>query len=317
MSSTAPLPTFAAIDLGSNSFRLLICRPAGKSLIPLCKELVTVRLSQGMTGQQPPLISQTASERARAALLFFRQRLDDFQVSSCRVCTTEAIRIAANRETFLREAAAILAAPIEILQGTQEAHLSYLGAVRAFSHLDVSPIVADVGGGSSEVIYQLKEQTFSVSLPLGAVRLSEMYSLAGVVGSSCRERIVDHVLDLLNNKVELPPLPYILIGTGGTATAMAALHLGLVHYDEKRVHGLGLLQEDVKALISRLSAITSRQRNLLPGLDQGRGEIILGGILIFLGLMEYCDQREMMVSDSGLLEGILFSILDDSGYEFD
>lgn len=155
-----------------------------------------------------------------------------------------------------------------------------------------------------------------MSLPLGAVRISEMYSLAGVVSPSCRRRVIDHVLSLLVDLVELPLSPYALIGVGGTATAMAALQLGLTDYDEKRVHGLVLSQQDVKALIDRLSAITAGRRNRLPGLDQGRGEIILGGVLIFRGLMEFCGLREIVVSDRGLLEGILLSILGDTSYEF-
>lgn len=146
MSSSSSPPTYAAIDLGSNSFRLLICRPAGKRLITLCKELVTVRLSEGMAGHETPFISPEASERGRTALHFFRRRLEVFQVTSFRVCATEAIRIAANRDAFLREASAILAASIDVLQGAQEAALSFLGAGMILTHPGLSPVVADVGG---------------------------------------------------------------------------------------------------------------------------------------------------------------------------
>ncbi|MEW6595329.1 MAG: Ppx/GppA phosphatase family protein [Thermodesulfobacteriota bacterium] len=298
-------PPHAAIDLGSNSFRLLIAtlRPNG-AMQPLVKKLITVRLGQGLhtTGR----LDQEAMARGLEALARFAALLDAHHPQRLRACATHALRTAANRDEFLAPAARLLGQPIEVIDGHTEAALALAGVRQAVGG-DAHLLVADVGGGSSELI----GEGGVTSLAIGTVSLTERFltptppptpeSLAAV-----RTAIAAAVSESI-----LPFLPpgTLLVGSGGTATALAALDLGLITYDESKVQGHRLPLARLRELTGQLARLDAQGRNQLPGLDQGRGEILLAGALIYEHLLTKLSAATLTVSDAGLLEGILWSTL--------
>lgn len=293
----------AAIDLGSNSFRLLIAvwSPDGR-LHPLAKELITVRLGQNLhaTGH----LSPAAMERGLAALARFADLLRAYQPQRLRICATHALRVAANRETFLAEAARLLGQPVEVIDGHAEAALALAGVRQGIGH-DTSLMVADVGGGSSELIWG----DGVISLPIGAVNLTERFLPPAPPPSPAALAAVRTAIAEALGGITRPALPLhaLMVGSGGTATALAALDLGLATYDETRVQGHILPLSRLREMIDQLARLDARGRNQLPGLDQGRGEILLAGALIYEGLLKQLGAPSLTVSGAGLLEGILLS----------
>ncbi len=295
---------FAAVDMGSNSFRLLIARSSAKGLAVVQKELVTVRLSENM--RKNNVLSSEAQQRAIQALHFFKSCLEPFNIEQLRACGTEALRKANRKNIFLQKASSILGAPVEILTGEEEAALSFAGVSGFLPVVKKNTLVFDVGGSSTETICKGKGPAFVKSFPLGAVGLTEAFYLDQIPSNdnlaAARQHIYSHITQIL-----APQPDSYLIGTGGTITALAALDLNLAHYDEKKVHGHVLRASSLNKLIANFSSLTGEERNKLAGLDHGRGEIILGGALIFQIILDHFSQEKILVSDTGLLEGILLS----------
>lgn len=297
----------AGIDLGSNSFRLLIAEAGKDNLLrPLHKDLATVRLSENL--RKSGRLSTVAIERGESALSRFAEALAAYRLDSFRACGTHALRLAANRQEFLRKAGLILGRGIEVISGEEEASLSLLGVSSALRFSRYPMLVADVGGGSTELIWRGSPtgEVGTVSLPLGAVGLTEEF---GTDYAAMRNRISESLTPALLN---FPPHPAeglsgYLIACGGAATSLAVLALGLTRYDEGLVHNYTLSGKRLAQLVGSLASISGPERSALPGLTDGRGEIIMAGSLIYQELLRITNSRELVVSDAGLLEGILRS----------
>lgn len=303
---------YAAVDLGSNTFRLLIASVNNGRCQPLCKEMQTVRLGEAL--HSTGLIGDQALRRATETLTGFRTLLDRHQPCAVRVCGTAALRAAANREQFLRQATAILGTRAEIIAGEEEARLSASGALAAMQKPVPQPVLlADVGGGSSELMHAAAtasgpEIKQTVSLPLGAVTLSETFLHGGLAATDELTAMSAHIEKVLRPALAaMEPLPKSLLGIGGTATALAALDGNLREYDSTRVQDYQLPLASLSGMLTRLSRLQATERNRLPGLGDGRGEIVLGGLMILLTLLRMLPSPALTVSDGGLLEGILLS----------
>ncbi len=306
---------YGAVDLGSNTFRLLIGRIENGQIIPLLKKMHTVRLGADLhrTGE----ISKQAGKRAVAALTEFRELLDLHQPHAVRVCGTAALRTATNRQQFLNEAATILGIKAEVIDGEQEAFLSSAGAFTAMHKQSTGTmLLADIGGGSSELITAtattidgLKINS-TISLPLGAVNLSETYLHAAIPVKNellaMSKRVETIIIPTVATMATPPPT---VIGIGGTATALAALDCNLNTYDSHRIQDHQLSMAKLTRILAKLSHLSGSDRNQLPGLGQGRGEIIIGGLIILITLLKVLSAPALTVSDGGLLEGILLSAI--------
>jgi exopolyphosphatase/guanosine-5'-triphosphate,3'-diphosphate pyrophosphatase len=302
----------AGIDLGSNTFRLLVANCASGNFKVLTKKMVTVRLGRGL--ENTGLLHEDAMLKGSEVLHTFRKILDHYKPTSIRVCGTEALRQAQNSQIFLHRAKGILQQSIDILNGEEEARLSLVGTLSGYRGPLSSPLLlVDVGGGSTELIFSTPStgETRIKSLGLGVVGLTEKY-----VTSS--EPDIDHMDSLLTETIlsacdKLDFLtrqqPFLIIGCGGTATSMAALDLNLTSYNESLVHGHILQRASIEKLWSQLIALPAGIRNALPCLGMGRGEIMPAGIRIYYILLKLLQQERMRVSDTGLLEGILLSSL--------
>ena len=301
----------AAIDLGTNTFRLLVAAYSAEGITLLEKKLATVRLGQGLDRNH--YLQTTAMEKGLEVLRTFRGLLDRYPVDSLRACGTEALRRARNSPVFLAQAREILQSGIDIVSGEEEARLSLDGALAGSTNgLAGSFLLADVGGGSTELIHAdtSSGRTRIASINLGAVTLTERFLAA---------RQYDPVMDVLLaekigaalEKINLPGnhREITVLGCGGTATSLAALDRNLESYDANLVHGHVLHGENLARLWNRLTAMPAAERNRIPCLGCGRGEILPAGLRVYQKLLELMQHDRMQVSDTGLLEGILLSVI--------
>ena len=313
----------AGIDIGSNTFRLLVARVAGGRLTPLVKELATVRLSHNLTTSR--VLAPDAIARALPVLQQFNSILRQWQPRYIRACGTAALRTAGNSVEFLRLAQKTLGMPIEIITGSEEALLSLAGTTAFMEQQGPNPmLLVDVGGGSTELAYAAEGGGTDPgaeypapevsSLTLGVVSLTEGFLHRQLTTPEETLHMTDHIRKHLVAALQkmtpcLRRSRPMIIGAGGTATSMAALDLDLESYDEKKVQGHTLIRSRLEGLWQRLVTFTAAERNLLPGLQDGRGEILLAGIRIYQVLLELLNVQQLTISDAGLLEGILLSRL--------
>ena len=295
------------MDIGTNSFRLLVAEVEDGRLHPLAHDLVTVRLGEGLgaTG----LLAPAAMLRAEAALARFAGKMAAYPVQHVRACATHAVRKAGNSRDFLQRAEALTGLSIEVLSGEEEARLALLGMLSALpeARRRYPLLLVDVGGGSSELILQGRAggEPRLISLPLGAVGLSEEFGAdRGAMRGAIKAISAPALRRLVESEMVGPDIS--LVASGGTATCLAALALGLDRYDARQVQNYILSQAALDRLVARLAGLSSGERNALPGLADGRGEIIVAGALILQELQQAL-VSPVLVSDAGLLEGILLS----------
>lgn len=296
------------LDIGSNSFRLLVAEVEDGRLRPLVQDLVTVRLGEGLgaTG----LLAPAAMLRAEAALARFLKKIAPYPALSVRICATHAVRNAANRAEFLQRVEALTGVRLEVLSGEEEARLALLGALSALpeERRRYPLVLMDVGGGSTEIIHQSRAGSVPkvMSLPLGAVGLREEF---GADLEAMRAKIRTTLAPALQSiaLAEANVQGFLPVASGGTATSLAALALGMDCYEAQRVQNYPLSQATLQRLLARLASLSPEERNGLPGMADGRGEIIVAGAVILQELQQALSSPSLLVSDAGLLEGIVLS----------
>jgi exopolyphosphatase/guanosine-5'-triphosphate,3'-diphosphate pyrophosphatase len=292
----------AAIDCGTNSFRLLIVDGTGR---PVIQELRITRLGEGVHEHRE--IAPQAMTRAIAALEEFQTLIEQHHVQDVRAVATSAARDATNGETFLiRAAAALGGVRLEILSGQEEGELTYKGAA---SGVDAGGpmLVVDIGGGSTEFAFGVNgELQWARSVDIGSVRITELdlhgdpYAPHEVATASAR-------IDQLIAPVELQRLPAgtVLVGVAGTITTVAMIARGLDHWEPDIVHGLHLPAAEVHEVTERLLTMSNEERLAIPGLPPGRADVIGGGALVFQRVIETAGFSATTVSERDLLWGLL------------
>jgi exopolyphosphatase/guanosine-5'-triphosphate,3'-diphosphate pyrophosphatase len=302
----------AAIDLGSNTIRLLVADadPAW-GLRPVHGEQVVTRLGEGLA--RTGVLAPPAMERALAAVRAYRDRARALGAQRVIVVATAAVRQAGNRDELVGRLTAEPDLLPRVATGDAEARLTLLGVASAFPPQADAYAVLDIGGGSTELIVARGARYVdAVSLGLGVVPLTERFLHADPVDwaeySACAAYVAERLA--ADAWPEIRPLgPRLLVGTAGTITTLAALDLGLGVYDPARVHGHRLAVRRIEALLYRLGALHVAERAHLPALEPGRADVIIPGIAITLGVLEGLGLAELIVSDSGLREGILLDAI--------
>lgn len=281
----------AAIDLGSNSCRLFIADKESSGLKEICRQLETSRIGEGVNASG--IINEDAAERTINCLKTFRQSMEDKQVQIYRAVATSAVREAANGKEFVQMVLDRTGLKIDIIDGEEEARLSYLGVKKGLN-LN-SPLVVDLGGGSTEFICVDKD--FMISIPLGAVRASE--------AKWGPEQISELLAPIQANKELFTNCPLVFVG--GTASTMAAVKLSLDVFDSTRVHGQRLDIGEIEDLYDMLHKMPLRLRQRLAGLQPERADIIDSGALIMLMIIKTLEKEELIVSETDLMQGIIWS----------
>lgn len=295
----------AAIDIGSNTVRMLVGEVYCDQIVPRHYFRHITRLGGGYD----PLagISADASERTLCALELFAQVRDRMNPTCIRAVATEAVRRAVNGEKFVADIMARTGFTVEIIAGEEEASLSSAGVLAALNPQPDAVLIFDIGGGSTEFIVIKKGQRlWQKSYPLGVVSLAEAPN---------PDLAIERILAILADDLRLAGLfPLLssedceLVGTAGTVTTLAALDLAMTEYDWQRINNHRLTHSTLLFLHDRLLLLPPTARELLAGMEKGRGDLIVHGAAIVLSLMKLLRKDHLRVSDFGLLEGILLSM---------
>ena len=298
----------AAIDLGTNTARLLISHVEdGGRITPVVYMRRITRLGGGFTKERG--ISTEASGRTVEALREFAAEIKRHNVALVRAVATSAVRDAANREEFcdliLKESGIVL----EIIDGETEGVLTLGGMLAEINDRTGNFMVFDVGGGSTEYTLARAEKVlFTESLPLGVVRLTE----GKITCAAMEEKILRELLPVRGKLTDKGFLPFlegaVLVGTAGTATTLAAISLKMTDYDYRLVNNYVIGVDEIREIFTLLLPMKPEQRLAVPGMEKGREDLIIAGILITLKTMEIFGFQRLKVSDFGLLEGVLLSI---------
>lgn len=295
----------AAIDIGSNSVRMLVGEVINGQVVPQHYFRHVTRLAGGyhpLTG-----ISPEASERTLCALEFFAKSLAKMKPTCVRVVATEAVRRAVNGPQFAADVLARTGFAVEIIDGVEEAVLSSAGVLAGLKPQPAAALIFDIGGGSTEfIVINAGKRLWQKSYPLGVVSLAE----ASDSGIGIERVLIELAEDLrvAGWSSLIASESCELVGTAGTVTSLAALDLAMTEYDWQRINNYVLPQSTLLSLYARLFPLTSSEREQLPGVEKGRGDLIVHGAAIVLSLMNrFCKDR-LRVSDFGLLEGILLSM---------
>jgi len=294
----------AVIDIGTNTLLLLIVDDAMHPLVDLCR---FGRLGKGLDAS-----GRLADDAIAASLEIcreYRAVMDDHGVAQPIVIATQASREAGNAADFLGPAEAILGAPIQVIAGEREAELAALAVARTFPELSGARyLVVDVGGGSTEIItVDAGQVTARASLPIGAVRLTERH-LRHDPPNAPEITALTADIDRHLATLELPrAIP--VIGTAGTATTLAAVKLGLDHYDPALVTGLRLSRDAVVVLLGRLLAATVDERKAIPGIEPQRADVIAAGAAIFASILQRIDAPVLITCDRGIRWGLAYEAM--------
>lgn len=298
---------FAAVDCGTNALRWLIAEQrADGSLEPLERELRLVRLGEGVdaTGRFAP----AAVERTLAALDECAARIRGAGLQGVRFVATSAARDVSNAAEFLAAVSARLGVPAEIIEGAEEAALSFTGALAGVPEPDDPVLVTDVGGGSTELVVGRAGRIESaVSLDIGSVRLTERFWSTDPPLAEDVARATAFVDAQLSSVSQALAGVRSWVAVGGTATTLAALHLGLDHYDSARVQGAELTRDGLAALVDRLTASRSVELvcDLMPPL---RAQVIAAGALICHRIQSVVGEVRCLVSETDILDGIVIGL---------
>ena len=301
--------TIAAIDLGSQTFRLAVARIVDNRPQVLASELKNVRLGQDLAANGR--LTKNAIIRGVETLRNFRNVLDKFRVCDEIVCGTAALRNAANAGELL-DLAEAEGFNIKILSGDEEALMSVKGVRNTLPDISAPFLVVDVGGGSSEVVLAANSNIlFNWSLNIGAVNLTEEFIRTDPPLPAELEKLGFHIRQKLSDlSAKLPQSPKAVVGVGGTATTLVTMALVMEKYDPRRIRGYAIGSQELDKLWNFLTGMEINARRSISGLESKRADIILAGIAIFREILHVTEFKKLTVSDGGLLLGLLTSLID-------
>ena len=310
--------TVAAIDCGTNSIRLLIAERVEGRLRDLHREMRIVRLGEGVDATGT--FAAEALARTEAALRDYAVLLRDHGVRKLRMVATSATRDAANRDEFFAMTAAVLGAVVpgavaEVITGSEEAELSFNGAIGELDSAAAPFVVVDLGGGSTEVVLgDSGGVQASYSADIGCVRMTErcLHSDPPTAAEVAEARRV--VRERLAEALRVVPVEQARtwVGVAGTFTTIAALAQGMDTYDSEAIHLSRIRFSDMLAVCDQLIGMTREQRAALGPMHEGRVDVIGGGAIVVQELAAALGERagidDLVVSEHDILDGIALSI---------
>jgi exopolyphosphatase / guanosine-5'-triphosphate,3'-diphosphate pyrophosphatase len=286
----------AAIDLGTNTTRLLVADVADGRVDEVSRRTTITRLGEGVDSRHKLLPLPIA--RVRNCLSDYRRELESLGAERALLVATSAVRDADNGDAFLGEIEWSYGFTTRLLTGEEEAELTLRGASGG-RDLPADTVVIDIGGGSTELITASER----VSTDLGSVRLTERVLASDPPTQRELDSLGGTVQLVLAEQVPEGMQPKHGIGVAGTITSLAALDLGLVDYDPERVHGHVLGEGAVEAQLERLAALPLAQRRQVPGLDPERAPVIVAGAVILREVMRYLGLPAIEASEHDILHG--------------
>lgn len=306
----------AAIDCGTNAIRLLIASVDGAGhLQELVREMRIVRLGEGVDATGA--FSQAALARTFAACEEYADLITSHRVRATRFAATSASRDVSNREAFIAGVQARLGVAPDVISGTEEAELSFLGAVRGLRQAPPAPIlVVDIGGGSTEFVLGSREDDAwrlddSMSVDVGCVRMTERHLHGDPPTGQEIARVAADLNRALDQVQARMPIEQAagLVGLAGTVTTVAAMAMDLGAYDADLLHGAVIAAAQVSEVTGRLLAMSRKQRAALPFMHPGRVDVIAGGAMVLEAVMRRTGHAEVIVSECDLLDGIVYRLV--------
>ena len=298
----------AAVDCGTNSTRLLVVDGHGKALARLMR---ITRLGEGVDGAGR--LRPEAIGRVAGVLGEFRQVIERHGVERVRATATSAARDASNVDELFDAAEAALGTRPELLSGLDEARLSFTGATAALPPGGAPLLVTDIGGGSTELIVGVPGEppVGAVSLDVGCVRLTERWIGHDPAEPEELANALGEVHDLLEDAARQTPelaAAESLIGLAGTVSAVAALDLGIATYDRERLHHHLLDRATVEDWFRTMAMADRADRLGNPGLEEGRADVIVGGLCILVSILRHRGFGTCLVSEADILDGLCASL---------
>lgn len=312
---------YAALDLGTNNCRLLIARPSGEDFTVIDAFSRVVRLGEGLalSGR----LSDAAMERTLAALHVCADKLRRRNVHLARSVATEACRRAENGEAFIERVRRETGIALDIISAEEEARLAVLGCHVLLDGGEGPAVIFDIGGGSTElVLIEPGDRVPHIldwqSVPWGVVSLTDMvdrgendpvqraarYAEMRRVVTASFAQFADRIADYRCDRSRIR-----LLGTSGTVTTLASLHLELPHYDRRAVDGLVVPSQSMREISTRLSRMSFDERGELPCIGPDRADLVVAGCAILESILDIWPAHRLGVADRGIREGILRSLM--------
>jgi exopolyphosphatase / guanosine-5'-triphosphate,3'-diphosphate pyrophosphatase len=245
-------------------------------------------------------------EAALKVLERFRRTGDQQGVARLRAAGTGILRESSNTHHFVAAVRRTTGIAVEVLSGDEEARLSALGVLSVYEEVPEPACIFDLGGGSVEFTWlksgRIRE---TVSLPLGAVGLTEQFLFSDPPTGEELGRLRGHCLEMLHKGINIKESSGCLIGTAGTVTTLSAMAQKMTEYDPSRINGSVLDRGTLDRLLYELTSIPLAARRKLPGLEPGRADIIVAGLMVVQSILDFFDTDPLRISDAGLLEGLL------------
>ena len=320
-------PLYAALDLGTNNCRLLIARPHEQGFRVLDGFTRFVRVGEGLSASGR--LSEAAMDRTMDALRQCRNKLREHEPARARLIATEACRSAANGTEFIARVESELGLALEIVDRQTEAELAVTGCADLIEEGTSGALMFDIGGGSSELAWldfrggRPKRQGRMASsirswqsLPVGVVSIAEKFGGIEVTPQTFEDMVqfVSGHLRQFRGREKLRQMiaehPVHLIGTSGTVTTLAGLHLGLERYERQKVDGLWLTRREVDDTMTALLGMPYERRVAHSCIGRDRADLVLPGCAIFEAIRREWPTERVRVADRGLREGILISLID-------
>jgi exopolyphosphatase/guanosine-5'-triphosphate,3'-diphosphate pyrophosphatase len=313
---------YAALDLGTNNCRLLIACPTEDGFRVVDSFSRIIRLGEGISATG--CISDAAIERAIAALSICRDKIQSKKARRLRLIATEACRAATNAEGFRDRVAAETGIRLEVIDRETEAALAVIGCSPLVDPKGRGAILFDIGGGSTELVRIERDPDQPnaspcikawMSIPLGVVTLAEHFGGRDVTRQSYAamiEEVAKHVGPFAAEQgTDLVDMH--LLGTSGTVTTLAGVHLNLVRYDRRRVDGIWMSNTDITRTIARLLGMSYRERAANNCISAERADLVLAGCAILDAIRNAFPLPRLRVADRGLREGMLVEMMREDG----
>ena len=316
--------TYGAIDLGTNNCRLLIARPTDSGFTVIDAFSRIVRLGEGLSRSGE--LSDDAMDRAVGALAVCAEKLRRRNVSLSRSVATEACRRASNGREFVERVRDETGIVLDIIEPAEEARLAVLGCHKLLEPGDGPALIFDIGGGSTELVLIDQEQgTPRIrawwSAPWGVVSLTESEGKEALEGPDrlrAYKRMRERARRAFANFATMLPEckdGIRLLGTSGTVTTLASVHLALPSYDRRAVDGLHVPIGAMQKISEMIAGMDYDERSGLPCIGTERADLVVAGCAILEAIMEIWPARNLGVADRGIREGILRSLMARDGWQ--
>jgi len=311
--------SYAAIDLGTNNCRLLIAKPAADGFVVVDAFSRIVRLGEGLTASGA--LSDAAIERAIAALTVCADKLRRRHVTLARSVATEACRRASNGRQFIERVYRETGIVLDIITAQEEARLAVMGCHALLEPGDGPALIFDIGGGSTELVLVDSRGPAPrivdwLSAPWGVVSLTESEPLRGrdtaarqATYDAMRARVAESFAPFAR-RLPVRAKGKRLLGTSGTVTTLASVHLDLPKYNRQLIDGLIVPSGAMRAIAGRLSLMALDERRAMPSIGTERADLVIAGCAILEAILDIWPAERLGIADRGIREGILRGLME-------